>query len=481
MSETLKQKTARGLFWGALNNGAMQFVGLVFGIVLGRLLSPSDYGMIAVITIFTVLATALQDSGFSTAIVNLDKPTDNDYNSVFWFNILTGFSCYVILFFCAPLIASYYHHPQLIALSRYVFLSILFSSMGVAQSAYLQKHLMVKQRAKSNVTSVLLSSSVGVVMAWKGFAYWSLATQTNVYVFVNMLFYWHYSHWRPSLHIDFGPVRRMFRFSCKILATTIIQQINNNILNILLGRYYSSRDAGYYNQAYQWNNKVIYLMQGMLGGVSQPVLVDLRNNSGRELAALRKLMRFTAFLSFPLLLGFGLVAKEFIVLTITAKWLASARLLQILCVGGAFLPLSTLLSSFIISQGKSGTYFVSTLVLCVVQIVTMLLIYPLGVRSMVMVIALINVAWTFVWFFLARRLIAYSLWMFLKDVIPFALAATAVMAVTFFVTKTITTLWMLLLARIVFAAVLYFVVMKIARVKILDECLQFIRNKRKKM
>lgn len=477
MSETLKQKTARGLFWGALNNGAMQFIGLVFGIVLGRLLNPSDYGMIAMITIFTITATALQDSGFGTAIVNLDEPKDEDYNSVFWFNILTGLACYVILFFCAPFIASYYHEPRLVALSRYVFLSIIFSALGVAQSAYLQKHLMVKQRAKANVTSVLLSSCVGVVMAWKGFAYWSLATQTNVYILGNMLFYWHYSHWRPTLHIDFGPVKRMFRFSCKILGTTIIQQINNNILNILLGRYYSSRDAGFYNQAYQWNSKVIYLMQGMLGGVTQPVLVDLRNNSGRELAALRKLMRFTAFLSFPLLLGFGLVAKEFIVLAITSKWLASARLLQILSIGGAFLPLSTLLSSFIISQGKSGTYLLSTLGLCVVQITTLLLTFRWGVSTMVVLITLINVVWAFVWFFLAHRLIAYSLWMFLKDIVPFALAAAAVMVATFFITKGITTLWLLLIVRILLAALLYFAVMKVARVKILDECIAFILHR----
>jgi O-antigen/teichoic acid export membrane protein len=477
MSETLKEKTARGLFWGALNNGTMQFIGLVFGIVLGRLLNPDDYGMISVITIFTITATALQDSGFGTAIVNLDKPRDEDYNSVFWFNILTGLLCYVILFFSAPLIAHYYHQPKLVWLSRYVFLSIIFSSLGVAQSAYLQKHLMVKQRAKANVAAVLLSSSVGVVMAWKGFAYWSLATQSNVYVLANMLFYWHYSRWRPTLHIDFGPVRRMFRFSCKILATTLVQQVNNNILNILLGHYYSAREAGYYNQAYQWNSKVAYLMQGMVGAVSQPVLVDLRSNSGRELAALRKLTRFTAFLSFPLLLGFGLVAKEFIVLAITAKWLPSAQLLQILCIGGAFMPLSALLSSFIISQGKSGTYLGGTVALCTVQIFSMLLAYHWGVTAMVIIITILNVVWAFVWFFLTRRLIAYSLWMFLCDIVPFALAATAVMAVTFYVTNGIATLWLLLVVRILLAAVLYFVVMKLARVKILDECIAFILHR----
>lgn len=477
MSETLKEKTARGLFWGALNNGAMQVIGLVFGIVLARLLSPGDYGMIAVITIFTITATALQDSGFGTAIVNMESPQDNDYNSVFWFNILTSLVCYTILFFCAPLIARYYHLPQLTALSRYVFLAIIFSALGLAQSAYLQKNLMVKQRAKANLTSVLISSTVGALMAWRGFAYWSLATQTNVYILLNTLFYWHYSRWRPSLHIDFGPVRRMFRFSCKLLATTIISQANNNILNILLGRYYSSSSAGYYNQAYQWNSKAIYVMQGMLGAVSQPVLVDLRKDAGRQLAALRKLVRFTAFLAFPLLLGFGLVSKEFIVLALTEKWLPSARLLQILCIGGAFLPISTLLSNFIISEGKSGTYFLCTLSLCVVQITTMLLTYSLGVRAMVVIITVINVVWAFIWFYLAHRLTAYSPWMFFKDILPFALAAAAVMGVTFLATRGITTLWLLFAARVMLAALLYFLVMRVARVKILDECIAFLRRR----
>ena len=118
MAETLKEKTAKGLFWGAMNNGAMQVIGLVFGIVLGRLLTPSDYGMIAMITIFSLISTALQNSGFITAITNLKKPTDNDYISVFWFNITVGFSLYVILFFSAPLIAAYYRTPALTPLCR---------------------------------------------------------------------------------------------------------------------------------------------------------------------------------------------------------------------------------------------------------------------------------------------------------------------------------------------------------------------------
>ena len=131
--ESLKEKTAKGLFWGGMNNGVQQLLGLVFGIILGRLLSPSDYGLIAMITIFSLIATALQNSGFSTALVNEKEPKDSDYNSVFWFNILMGGSIYLILFFSAPLIADYYHEPRLVALCRYAFIGLLFSCSGVAQ------------------------------------------------------------------------------------------------------------------------------------------------------------------------------------------------------------------------------------------------------------------------------------------------------------------------------------------------------------
>ena len=305
MAETLKEKTAKGLFWGAMNNGAMQVIGLVFGIVLGRLLSPSDYGMIAMITVFSLIANALQNSGFITAITNIKEPTDNDYNSVFWFNISVGGFLYLVLFLCAPLIAGYYHTPELVPLCRYAFLSLLFSSLCTAQSAYLFKHMMVKQRAQSGIIATLFSSVVGVIMAFCDMSYWALATQTIVYSIVNTALFWHYSPWRPSLRFDFEPIRRMFKFSCKLLASTITTHINNNVLNILLGHYFTAHDTGNYNQASQWNFKAYSVIQGMVDSVAQPVLVDLREQPGRQLEALRKLIRFTAFISFPLMLGFG--------------------------------------------------------------------------------------------------------------------------------------------------------------------------------
>ena len=474
---TLKEKTAQGLLWGGLNSGIQQLVGLAFGIILGRLLSPSDYGMMAMISIFSLVATALQDSGFRTALTNIEHPKDEDYNSVFWFNIIMASSLYLILFFAAPLIGEYYHTPRVVPLCRYAFLSIVIASFGTAQSAYLFKHLRAKQQAEAGALAVILSSLTGVGMAFAGMAYWSLATQGLVYVGINTLLQWHFSPWRPSIHgITFAPVRRMFRFSCKILATTIMTHVNNNVLNILLGHYFTPRDTGNYNQAYQWNTKCYSLVQSMVAQVAQPVLVSLNGEEGRQKDVFRKMMRFTAFITFPLLFGFGLVAKEFIVIAIGEKWLASAQLIQILCISGATMPLSTLLSNMIISKGRSGTFFWCTFTLGLVQIATMIMIWPMGIRTMVIAYTLLNTSWLLVWLFFVRRLIGYGYWMFFCDVMPFALAAAGVMGVAYVATMPLSNMIALLITRFVIAVVLYYVVMKLARVKILAECERFVKR-----
>ena len=474
---TLKEKTAQGLLWGGLNSGIQQLVGLAFGIVLGRLLSPSDYGMMAMISIFSLVATALQDSGFRTALTNIEHPKHEDYNSVFWFNIIMASSLYVILFLAAPLIGEYYHTPRVVPLCRYAFLSIVIASFGTAQSAYLFKHLRAKQQAEAGALAVILSSLTGVGMAFAGMAYWSLATQGLVYVGINTLLQWHFSPWRPSIHgITFAPVRRMFRFSCKILATTIMTHVNNNVLNILLGHYFTPRDTGNYNQAYQWNTKCYSLVQSMVAQVAQPVLVSLNGEEGRQKDVFRKMMRFTAFITFPLLFGFGLVAKEFIVIAIGEKWLASAQLIQILCISGATMPLSTLFSNMIISKGRSGTFFWCTFTLGLVQIATMVMIWPMGIRTMVIAYTLLNTSWLLVWLFFVRRLIGYGYWMFFCDVMPFALAAAGVMGVAYVATMPLSNMIALLISRFIIAVVLYYVVMKIARVKILAECERFVKR-----
>jgi len=477
MAETLKEKTAKGLFWGGMNNGVQQLLGLVFGIILGRLLDPSDYGMTAMLAVFSVIANELQSSGFKTGLINMKSPSHNDYNAVFWFNIIAGVAIYLVLFFCAPLIADYYHQPKLIPLSRYVFLGFVFSSFGMAQSAYLTKQMQIKQIAQCGMTATLSSSIVSVVLAALGFGYWALATQYLMYIAVNTLLLWYFSPWRPTTKVTFEPIRQLFPFSFKIMLSAIFTQLNNNIMNLLLGRYYGETSTGHYNQAYQWSSKCFLLVGNMLKQVDQTVLVGLGDERERQLAVLRKMMRFTAFIAFPLLFGLGLVSHEFIVLTIGEKWSFAASLLPLLCLSGAFMPLSTLLTDAVISQKRSDIYLWSTIVLGILQISLMVGLWQKGILTMVIAYTLLNILWVFVWHSFVHRLMNYGLLEFLKDILPFALAAVVVMAITGFVTQTIETLWLKLICRVLLAALLYYGVMRLAGAVILKEILAFISRK----
>ena len=476
--ESLKEKTAKGLFWGGMNNGVQQLLGLAFGIILGRLLDPADYGMTAMLTVFSVIANELQSSGFKTGLINLKAPTHDDYNAVFWFNIFASAAIYVVLFFCAPLIADYYYQPKLIPLSRYVFLGFVFSSFGMAQSAYMTKQMQIKQIAKCGMIATFSSSIISVILAALGFGYWALATQYLAYIAINTILLWYFSPWRPTVKVTFEPIRRLFPFSFKIMVSAIFTQVNNQIMNILLGRYYGEVNTGHYNKAYEWSSKCFLLVGNMMRQVDQTVFVGLHDERERQLMVLRKMVRFTAFIAFPLLFGLGLVSHEFIILAIGEKWAFSASLLPYLCLCGAFIPLSTLLTDAIISHQRSDIYLWSTMALGILQIALMFGLWREGIYTMVIAYTVVNILWVFVWHFFTHRLMGYCLLSFLKDILPFALAAAAVMVATGVLTQSIENLWVLLISRTVIAAVLYYLVMRISGAVILKECIAFIMKKK---
>ena len=335
MSESLKEKTARGLFWGGISNSLYQLLGLFFGIFLARLLTPDDYGMIGMLTIFSAVANSIQESGFTQALTNRKDAGQDDYNAVFWFSLCTGGVLYLLLFFCAPLIANFYHTPALVPLARFLFLGFLISSAGTAHNAILFKNLMVKEKAKAMLTALTVSGTLGVIMAYYGMAYWGIATQNVVYIFTFNLLLWHYSPWRPTWSFHFQPIREMLPFSIKLLITNVFHFVNDNIFSVLLGRFYTKQEVGYYTQANKWTNMGHTLITGVVNSVSQPIMVEAGANPDRQRKVFRKMLRFTAFISFPLMFGLALIAPEFITIAITDKWLPSAAIMQILCIWGA--------------------------------------------------------------------------------------------------------------------------------------------------
>lgn len=290
--------------------------------LLARLLSPADYGIIGILTIFTLIAGNLQSSGFTQALVNLKHPTDRDYNSVFWFNVIVSFALYVVLFFSAPLIAAFPSALSCMAVALRVS-GFFISSFGIVQNAYMTKNMMNKEIAIVSFVALISSNVVGVCLAFNGMAYWSLAWQQVIFITVLNFGRFYYTGWRPQLHIDFGPVRQMFAFSVKLLITNIINTVSNNVLTFIFGRFYPIDDVGNYSQAYNWNTKANSFISNTVGQIAQPVLSSVKDDRGKEQQVFRKMFRFTSFLSFPLMFGLALVSHEFILITISDKWIAS--------------------------------------------------------------------------------------------------------------------------------------------------------------
>ncbi len=479
-NQNLKEKTAQGLFWAFLSSGGMQLLNLIIGIFLARLLSPGEYGIVGMLAIFTRLAGNLQDSGFGVALVNIKDIKHNDYNSVFWFNVGISLLLYLILYLCAPLIASFFHQPCLVSLSRFVFLGFIIASLCISPNAMLVRNLKMKEKAITSLLALLISGTVAVVMALKGFSYWSLATQQVLYNVIICFGRYYYTRWHPTFKVDFTPVKQMFSFSYKVLITAILTTINNNVLTVIFGRLFPAQAVGNFTQANKWNIMANQLVTNTVAQVAQPVLTRVGDDNERQRRVFGKMLRFTAFMAFPAMFGLALVAPQLIIATIGEKWAESIPLLQVLCISGAFIPLYTVYQNLFLSQGKSDTYMWLTITQIAIMLIAVLACHWLGIMAMVIAFAGINVLWILAWQLFAYRLIGYRLTSMLRDLLPFMFIALAVMGVTYFVTLPVSNIYLLLLLRIILAIALYALTMKLLRARIFEECIEFIKSRIKR-
>lgn len=477
-NDDLKAKAARGLFWGGLSNGIQQLLSLVIGIFLARLLTQADYGMVGVLAVFSSIASALQEGGFISAINKKKEVCHRDYNAVFWFSTLCSVCVYVMLYMLAPLIAGFYGEPQLVPLSRYLFIGFVISSLSVAPRACLFRNLKVRETSIISICALAVSGIVGVSMAAMGFAYWGIATQTIVYVSVITVLNFRFARWHPTLEFDFAPIRQMFGFSSKLIVTNVFTILNQNLFSNLLGRFYTVREVGNFTQANKWNGMGHTLITNMVNGVAQPLFTKVEENPARQLAVFRKLLRFTAFFSFPLLLGLGFVSEELIVIAITDKWIESAHILGILCLWGAFIPICTLFSNLLISRGHSDTYMWCTIALCVLQAAALCMTHPLGLDVMLWTFTAINVLWLFVWYCFVRREIGLALSDMFRDISPYLLLTVALIAACHLLFGSVGNVYVSIVLKIVFVGTLYVAILWLAGSVILRECIAFLTGRK---
>ena len=432
--QSLKSKTAKGLFWGGLSNIAQQLVGLLFGIFLARILSIDDYGLIGMLTIFISISNTISESGFTAALTNRKEFRHEDYNAVFWFNIWVGIALYALLFFLSPFIADFFRRSELIDLSRILFLSIVFGAFGTAHNAVLFKRMMVREKAKMDLSALVLSGIIGVVLALSGYGYWALALQSLSYSAVGTFLRWCFVPWRPTFHFDFRPVKEMFAFGVNLLLTNVFMQINGNL--------FQERE--------------------------------------RQVQVLRKMIRFTAFISCPLMLGLGFIGEELIVIAVGAKWLPSVPILQLFCIWGMFLPIQFLYSQLAIAHEKSGFYLRSNVLVGIMQLVVACLMLRWGVLWMVFMHVVVNICvWFALWQWYVWKLIGLRPFDALRDIAPYLGSTLLIFAGVYFVTLPIENLWLSLVTKVALSAALYVGLMYGLKSVILRDCVDFLFRKKR--
>ena len=473
MSEKrLKEKTASGLLWGAVNNLSTQVLMALIGIVLGRLLSPGEYGIVGMLAIFTAIAGSLQESGFTAALTNLKQATHREYNAVFWFSTIVSLSLYIVLYLSAPLIARFFHQPELISLSRLVFASFVVAGIGTAHSAYMFRNMLNREKAVINIIALLGSGTVGITLALRGYSYWSLAWQQFTYICIIDLGRIHYVRWLPSLHIDLTPIREMFGFSSKLLITNIINQVNQNLLSFIFGRLLTAQAVGSYTQASKWNAMGHSFISNTIQQVAQPILASVNEEGQRQLNVFRKLLRFTAFLSMPIMFGLALVS-EFVVVLLGDQWSESVTLLRILCIGGAFLPLQTLYQNLFISHGLSNVYMWLTIAQIITILCSIIVCSQWGILYMVAAYSAISIIWLGIWQILAHQFMGLRHFDIIKDITPFFLIAFACATIAYMLSQNIHSVIPCIATKIIIMGLLYICIMKLTHAKIFEECVNY--------
>jgi len=481
MTSNLKQKTANGLFWGGLSNGIQQIIGIVFGIFMMRILDADDYGLIGMLTIFTAVASIIINSGFSIALTNKQDATHQDYNAVFWFTFFVGLFLYIILFLAAPLIAKFYKEPDLVNLSRFLFLSFFFGGIGTVSYTVMFKQMMVKQQAIIDTTSLLTAAIIGIILAIKGYAYWALAVQSVIHISLTSLLRFLIAPWRPTLKFQLTPIKSMLSFSSKVFITNILVQINNHFLSVIIGKLLGKEQVGIYSQGQKWAYMGSQFIGGMINSIAHPVLVQVNNDKRRQINVVRKMIRFGAFISFPLMLGLAFIGNEFILIAGGEKWLPSVPFLQIFCLWGAVAYLLNLFTNIVYSHGKSDIYMKITILTGLLQLLAVLCLYPKGLFWMVTVYVGISFAALPVWQRYVYQLIGLKIRDILKDILPYLGITFVCFFIAWVLTINIHNIYWLLALKITISIFLYIFVMKISHSVIFRESIEFFENSIRKV
>lgn len=382
MAESLKRKTVKGIVWSTLERFSVAGVNFIFGLILARLLMPTDYGAIAMLSIFMAIAQTFIDSGFSNALIRKPDRTETDNATAFYFNIGVGLAAYFSLYLAAPYIAQFYKTSILIPLTRIMGLNLLLNSLCVVQQALLTARIDFKTQAKISLNAAVVSGLVGIGFAYAGYGVWALAIQSVLASVIRTILLWILAKWRPKAKFSKQSFRNLFGYGSKLLASGLLDTIYNNFYTIVIGKRFSVATLGVYSRADQWANFLAINVTGILQRVTFPIFSSIQNEDERLRVNYRKFLRVSGFVIFPLMMGLAAIADPLTRFILTDKWADSIPLLRILCFALMLYPIHAINLNLLQVKGRSDLFLRLEIYKKILGVATLCVTIPMGITAM---------------------------------------------------------------------------------------------------
>ncbi len=416
--KSLEQRTISSIIWKLFERGGAQIIQFVVSIILARILMPSDYGAIALIMIFIQIANVFVQGGFSSALIRKLNAEEIDYNSVFWTNLLISIVLYVVLFFCAPVIANFYEMPVLKGVLRVLSLTLILGTYNSIQNVILQKNLQFKKVFINSMVGTIVSAAVGIGMAYGGLGVWALVGQQLSMIVATIVVMQFTVKWHPKFQFSFKRLKNLFSFGWKLLLSGLLEVGYNNIYSLIIGKRYSSTDLGYWNRAKQFPAVIVDNVNGSISSVMYPVLSMKQNNLPEMKSIMRRSLKMSSYLIFPLMVGLAVCAEPIVRLVLTDKWLPCVFFLQMWCIIYAFMPIHIMNLQAYNALGRSDVFLWLEIIKKVLGIVVLFATLPFGLTWMIIGKIISSLISTFINAFPNKKLLNYGFTEQIKDILP---------------------------------------------------------------
>ncbi len=481
MSDKITNKQIfSSLIWKMMERGGVQGVSFLVSIILARLLSTEEYGIIALVTVFITLANVFVQTGFNTALIHKKQVDETDFSTIFYASLLIATVLYIVLFLTAPLIARFYNQPELEPVIKVLSVILFLGAVNSVQIAYVSRNMMFKKLFYSSLGAVIASSIMGVALAYLGYGVWALVGQQITSYFFTTLIMWFSVKWRPKLLFSFKKLKGLLSYGWKILMAALIDALYLDLRSLIIGKIFSSQILGYHNRGKQFPTVIVNNIDGSIQSVMLPTYSAHQNDRKRVKSIMKRSISTSSFIVFPLMTGLAIVAESLVKLVLTDKWLPCVPFMQIYCIVYAIRPLLTANVQAIKGLGYSGTFLKIEIANKILGIVVLAVSIPFGVLSITWGVLITNMLSAFLYSYPNTKLLGYKFSEMLKDITPaFMLSLIMAILINFINYVHIPTIWIMFL-QVVAGGIIYIALAWLLKIEVFFYLLNILKGFRKK-